>query len=136
MYIITVSIDQIIRRKEQSDGMVERLAGMMDTDLYGLMGVSTCNDQDCWEYYIAVATTQDRNELDEFIIPACTWAVFYEEGPLMGVQELESRIVTEWLPTSGYEYANAPEIELYMNPDANNAKYEIWIPIVKKGEAK
>jgi AraC family transcriptional regulator len=118
------------------NGTIERLAGMMDTDLYGLMGVSTCNDQDCWEYYIAVATTQDRNELDEFIIPACTWAVFYEEGPLMGVQELESRIVTEWLPTSGYEYANAPEIELYMNPDANNAKYEIWIPIVKKGEAK
>lgn len=60
MYIITVSIDRIIRRKEQSDGTVERLAGMMDTDLYGLMGVSTCNDQDCWEYYIAVATTQDK----------------------------------------------------------------------------
>lgn len=43
------------------------------------------------------------------------------------MQELENRIVTEWLPTSGYEYANAPEIELYLNSDPDNIKYEIWI---------
>ena len=52
------------------------------------------------------------------------------------MQELETRIVTEWLPTSGYEYANAPEIELYLNPDQNNAKYEIWLPIVRKEEVR
>lgn len=61
-------------------------------------------------------------------------AVFYEEGPVIKMQELETRIVTEWLPTSGYEYANAPEIELYLNPDPDNTKYEIWLPIVRKGE--
>ena len=67
------------------------------------------------------------------IVPKSTWAVFYDEGPVIKMQELETRIVTEWLPTSGYEYANAPEIELYLNPDPEQAKYEIWLPIVRKG---
>ena len=116
------------------DGTIEKLAGMMDTDLLGLMGVSTCNAQDDWEYYIAVATTKEDDSFEEFTIPSSTWAVFYQEGPLLKVQELEARIVTEWLPTSGYEYANAPEIEMYYNPDPDKARYEIWLPIVRKGE--
>ena len=49
------------------------------------------------------------------------------------MQELEARIVTEWLPTSGYEYANLPEIELYFNAGPENARYEVWLPIVRKG---
>lgn len=116
------------------DGTIERLAGMMDTPIYGLMGLSTCNEKDEWEYYVAVASTKTTNEYEELVVPSSTWAVFYEEGPVIKMQELETRIVTEWLPTSGYEYANAPEIELYLNPDPDNTKYEIWLPIVRKEE--
>lgn len=123
-------------QKSTVDGTIERLAAMMDTDILGLMGVSTCNAHEDWEYYIAVATTKESDTFEEFIIPASTWAVFYQEGPLIKVQELEARIVTEWLPTSGYEYANAPEIELYFNSDPDNAGYEIWLPIVRKGDVK
>ena len=119
-----------------TDGTIERLAGMMDTPINGLMGVSTCNEKDEWEYLVAVATTKETNQYEELVVPPQTWAVFYEEGPVIKMQELETRIVTEWLPTSGYEYANAPEIELYLNPDPDNAKYEIWLPIVRKEEAK
>jgi AraC family transcriptional regulator len=100
------------------------------------MGVSVCNEKDEWEYYIAVATTKPAGEFEELIVPKSTWAVFYDEGPVIKMQELETRIVTEWLPTSGYEYANAPEIELYLNPDPEQAKYEIWLPIVRKGCAQ
>lgn len=46
-------------------------------------------------------------------------------------KELEQRILTKWLPTSGYEYGNAPDIEVYINPDPENAKYEVWIPVKK-----
>lgn len=116
------------------DGTIARLADMMDTPIYGLMGVSTCNEKDEWEYLIAVSTTKEKGDFEELIVPSSTWAVFYEEGPVIKMQELETRIVTEWLPTSGYEYANAPEIELYLNPDPENTKYEIWLPIVKKEE--
>lgn len=76
---------------------------------------------------IAVATTKQNDGFKEFVISASIWAVFYQEGPLMSVQELETRIVTQWLPTSGYEYANALEIELYFNSDPDNAKFEIWL---------
>ena len=50
------------------------------------------------------------------------------------IQTLEKRIVTEWLPTSGYEYANAPDIEVYFEGDQRSPQYrsEVWLPIVKK----
>ena len=127
-------ITPVFWQRSSMDGTIETLAGMMDTDLLGLMGVSTCNAQDDWEYYIAVATTKQNDAFEEFVIPASAWAVFYQEGPLMKVQELETRIVTEWLPTSGYEYANAPEIELYFNSDPDNARFEIWLPVMRQGE--
>lgn len=120
-------------RESATDGTIEKLAAMMDTDIYGLMGVSVCNEKDEWEYYIAVATTKAAGEFEEMVVPKSTWAVFYEEGPVIKMQELETKIVTEWLPTSGYEYAEAPEIELYLNPDPAQTKYEIWLPIVRKG---
>lgn len=52
-------------------------------------------------------------------------------APLMNT-ELEARIVREWLPTSGYEYANAPDIEVYINADPQNAIFEVWIPVIRK----
>lgn len=41
-----------------NDGTIESLAGMMDTPICGLMGVSTCSEKDEWEYYVAVASTK------------------------------------------------------------------------------
>lgn len=61
-----------------------------------------------------------------------TWAIFSGEGTGQSIQQLEQRIVTEWLPTSGYEYGNAADIEVYLNDDLVNMKYEVWIPVVKK----
>ena len=48
------------------------------------------------------------------------------------IQDLEQRIVREWLPTSGYEYANGPDIECYLNADPQHAAFEVWIPVVRK----
>lgn len=84
------------------DGTIEQLAGMMDTPIYGLMGVSICNEKDEWEYLVAVATTKEKGDFEELVVPPSTWAVFYEEAPVIKMQELETRIVTEWLPTSGF----------------------------------
>ena len=115
------------------DGTLQKLIGMMDTlDTPGVLGVSTCNDEEPWRYYIAVSTSQDNDGLEEYIIPAATWAIFSGAGTNQSIQELERRIVTEWLPTSGYEYGNAPDVEVYLNPDPQNAKYEVWIPVIKK----
>ena len=113
------------------NGTLQRLIGMMDTPLKGVLGVSTCNDTEPWRYYIAVSTSQAKDGLEEYIVPAATWAIFSGEGTNQSIQELERRIVTEWLPTSGYEYGNAPDVEVYLNPDPQNAQYEVWIPVVK-----
>ncbi len=115
-----------------ADGTMQKLAGMMDTPVKGLLGVSACNDAEEWKYFIAVASTGEKGGFDEYTIPASTWAVFPGSGTNQSVQELERRIVTEWLPASGYEYADAPDIEVYLNPDPQNAQYEVWIPVTKK----
>lgn len=114
------------------DGTLQKLIGMMDTEPMGVLGVSTCNDTEPWRYYIAVSTKKTGEDLEEYMVPAATWAIFPGEGTNQSIQELERRIVMEWLPTSGYEYGNAPDVEVYLNPDPQNAKYEVWIPVVKK----
>lgn len=116
------------------NGTLQRLIGMMDTPPMGVLGVSTCNDTEQWRYYIAVSTSQAQGDLEEYTVPAATWAIFPGQGTNQSIQELEQCIVTEWLPTSGYEYGNAPDVEVYLNPDPQNAQYEVWIPVVKKAK--
>lgn len=115
------------------NGTLQRLIQMMDSEPMGVLGVSTCNGEEAWRYYIAVSSSKEGEGLEEYIVPAATWAIFPGEGTNESIQELERRIVTEWLPTSGYEYADAPDIEVYISPDPQNAKYEVWIPVVKTG---
>ncbi|CAM2966518.1 AraC family transcriptional regulator [Hathewaya histolytica] len=116
-------------------GVINQIVSLMEPDSRGILGVSACMDSlERWEYYIATKTDKEVPKgMNECIIPAGTWAVFPGEGAMpMAIQEIEKRIITEWLPTSGYEYADAPDIELYLNQDPANAKFEVWIPIRKK----
>lgn len=117
------------------NGVIDEIVSLMDSHSNGILGVSACMDRlDKWEYYIAIATGKEAPKgMHEYIIPAGTWAVFPGEGAMpTAIQEIEKRIITEWLPTSGYEYADAPDIEVYLNADPTNAKFEVWIPIRKK----
>lgn len=118
-------------QKAAMDGTVQKLAGLMDSQPMGLLGISACGDAEQWRYWIAVASSKTDHDFEEYTIPAATWAVFPGSGTNQAIQELEQRIVTEWLPTSGYEYGNAPDIEVYLNPDPANAQFEVWIPVVK-----
>lgn len=115
------------------DGTMEKLASLMEGTPMGLLGVSACNAQEEWKYYIAVTSQKPlEKDFEEYMIPASTWAIFSGEGKNTTIQELEKQIVTQWLPTSGYEYGDAADIEVYLNADPEHAKYEVWIPIVKK----
>ncbi len=50
----------------------------------------------------------------------------------MDIQNLQKRIVTEWLPDSGYEWAQAPDIEIYLDPPGvEDGRFQVWLPIVK-----
>ncbi len=107
-----------------ANGTLQRLTGMMDTQSMDVLGISTCNDTEPWRYYIAVSSSRPAEGLEEYTVPAATWAVFPGSGTNQSIQELERRIVTEWLPTSGYKYGNAHDVEVYLNPDPENAQYK------------
>lgn len=105
----------------------------------GLLGI--CMDYNAEEekftYVIASEKTCDDipKDLREIEIPSGTWAVFESIGPMPGaIQEVWKRIFTEWFPATGYEHADAPEIEAYLpgNPQDSDYKCEVWIPIIKK----
>lgn len=114
-----------------ADGTIPRLAALMDGEPRGLLGV--CDGVDSSRYYIAVASSAPaEGGLEEYAVPAFTWAVFPGKGGgAAAIQELERRVVTEWLPTSGYEYAEGPDVEVYLDPDPTQGQYEVWIPVVK-----
>jgi len=122
-------------QKATMNGTIDKIVSMMAGEPSGVLGVSVaCNDQEDWKYFIAVASDKPVcDPFEEYFVPASAWAIFADEGPVpQSFLDLEKRIITEWLPTSGYEFGNAPHIEVYLTPDPNNAKFEVWIPVVKK----
>ena len=116
----------------QTAGELPRLASLMvGSGPMGILGVSACDGGAFSGYYIAAATQAPAPEdMAEYHVPAGTWAVFPCRGPMpQAMQDLQRRIISEWLPSSGYEYAEAPDIEVY---SADNCHNEVWLPIVRK----
>lgn len=70
-------------------------------------------------------------------IPKCTYAVFETERcafPTEVYLDLRKKIASEWLPNSGYQLADAPELVVthWYRGDMKNQRYrELWIPIEK-----
>ncbi|HIS72977.1 MAG TPA: AraC family transcriptional regulator [Candidatus Scatomorpha pullicola] len=117
------------------DGTIEKIVSLMNGEPRGVLGVSVCTDGEEWRYYIAVSSAAEIDDaLEEYVVPGCTWAVFPGSGTGKSIQELEGRIVTEWLPTSGYEFTNGSDIEVYFEPNPENTAYEVWIPVRKRQE--
>ena len=117
--------------KAHKEGLIDKLCAVMSAEPQAILGMSLC-DAAQWKYAIAVASTAPAGDFDEIVVPAATWAVFRGEGTNISIQELEKRVLTEWFPTSGFEYAEAPEIEVYYSPDPHNAVFELWVPVLPK----
>lgn len=68
-------------------------------------------------------------------VPAATWAVFPADLPDWNASEavdtLYKRFYREWLPTSEFEKAEGPEMEMY-GGTPEKGYIELWIPIEKK----
>lgn len=123
----------LLWQRVSMDGTLQKLAARMSTEPKGVLGVCGCGEKDQWRYYIAVASNEPAGEFETCIVPACTWAIFPGSGVCpQAIQELEQRIVTQWLPASGFEYADGPDIELYLSPDPQHAEFEVWVPVKKR----
>lgn len=118
------------------NGMIVEIGQLSNKEPLGVLGISTCMNGKDFDYYIASATDKPKSEnMHEYVVPAATWAIFECIGPMpAAIQELQKRIIAEWLPTSGYEYADAPDIEVYPEGDTSSPNYkcEVWLPVAKK----
>ena len=121
-------------------------------DLETNYDVITNIDDEGYDFYIANEISQfyrnnlkDENVLGEEFskyfenieIPKCTYAVFETERceyPTVVFLDLRKQIASEWLPNSGYQLANAPEIVVthwYKGENRSKRYRELWIPIEK-----
>ncbi|MBB6634345.1 effector binding domain-containing protein [Cohnella thailandensis] len=118
------------------DGTIGKIAQLSPgKDLLGICGdMDLANER--FDYWIAVENA-DRpadDEWQEFTVPATTWAVFPSVGPMPDtIQAVWRRIFEEWFPSTGYEHAAGPELEVYPEGDTSSSDYrcEVWIPIAK-----
>jgi len=68
-------------------------------------------------------------------IPKNTWAVFQsEKTDRIGTEipTLFQRAYSEWLPSSGYDKALGPDMEIYYTAEDGRYFEEVWIPVLRK----
>ena len=111
----------------------EVLDCMDGSEPQGLLGVQFCVDGEFDGYMACVATQAPCPEgLVERTVPAATYAVFECFGPIPeAMQKLWHRILTEWLPSSGYEWETMSDVERYFGPNPTGPDYrsEVWLPV-------
>lgn len=129
--------------------ILQALAGNLEKNF----DIITNIDDEGYDFYIAYQLFEYyRNNLnkdgvlgEEFAryfenvrIPKCTYAVFETERcafPTEVYLDLRKKIASEWLPNSGYQLADAPELVVthWYRGDMKNQRYrELWIPVEKK----
>ena len=84
---------------------------------------------------------QEKDRFEKIVIPAGLYLICETEReryPVMQQESLRQKAVSEWLPSSGYQLANAPEVTVahwFYEPDndaVNDSRYvELWLPIKK-----
>lgn len=118
-------------------GTIPELCKLIDQEPMGILGVSVGDWQTSgsFDYYIAASSSQPVPDgMFAYEIPASTWAIFECTGAMpAAIQTMQQRIMTEWFPNSGYQYADAPDIEQYTEGDQSSEDYVcyIWVPVKK-----
>lgn len=119
-------------------GIAAKIEVLSDKEPSGLLGIGIGlpSDDKSFDYYIAAATDKPVPDgMSEYIIQPLLWAIFESVGSMpTAFQELNQRVVSEWFPSSGYEYGETYGIESYTEGDSSAKDYKayMWIPVVKK----
>ncbi|MGI8314183.1 AraC family transcriptional regulator [Halobacillus mangrovi] len=122
--------------KVNADGTGQTLFGVNDGAIKGVLGV--CVDKSKTkanhiDYWIAAAHEGEVPEgFSKLDLPSSKWAVFEVHGPMPdAIQKVWKLIYSEWFPSSGYEHAGTPDLEVYSEEDPYREDYysEIWIPV-------
>lgn len=116
------------------------ICSLTNKEPHGILGITAYKGPKDIYYYIAAPTSKPVPKgMVEFKIPAATWVIFESNGHFKeSVQAIFKRFLTEWLPTSDYEYAQLPDIEVYpINATGGSSGHaEVWIAINKERSEK
>lgn len=125
---------------------IQELKSMSNVEPMGILSASVhfsegrMEEKGELDHYIGVATTAAcPDHLASLEVPASTWAIFESVGPFPEtLQQTWGRIFSEWLPSSGYELAEGPEILWNEHKDVSSPTYrsEIWIPVARDKAAE
>ncbi|WP_248735649.1 AraC family transcriptional regulator [Neobacillus rhizosphaerae] len=119
------------------DGTNDLLFKLNNGQIKGVVGV--CVDKrdqgsQLMDYWIAAENDGDAPDgLLQLEIPASKWGVFEVHGPMPdAIQQAWKQIFSEWFPSSHYQHAGTPEMEVYSDGDPSSPDYysEIWIPLM------
>lgn len=116
-----------------ANGTIDLLVRLNNSPIKGVLGVCVDKSSKAIDYWIGAAIEGDVPEgLSVLEIPVSKWAVFEVHGPMPdAMQKVWKQIYTEWFPSSSYEYAGTPELEVYSDEDPSSPDLysEIWIPV-------
>jgi len=122
-------------QKTLKSELYSEIARLSNQKPQGILGVTAYHNSQAIYYYIAAATDRPVPDgMTELNIPAATWVIFEGVGHFQeSVQTIFKRFLTEWLPFSGYEYAELPDIEVYpqSDPPSQSGHSQVWIAIRK-----
>lgn len=120
-----------------ANGTSDVLFKVNNGQIKGVLGVCVdkrgTHSEQTMDYWVATEYEGDTpKELLSLDIPAAKWAVFEVHGAMPdAMQKAWKQIFTEWFPSSKYEHAHGPELEVYSDDDpfSPDLYSEIWIPI-------
>jgi predicted transcriptional regulator YdeE len=133
--------------------MLDKLKSLAKSPTQGLFGMFSRHYLGTTEYLIAVETDADLPAEEEKTVShwdteypcmkgfakhkvaACKWVVV--ENPA-DESDLDERIQTEWMPSSGYSRAQRsfPTMEFYEKPHGGKAYDQLWVPVDSAADVK
>lgn len=117
------------------NGESATLLQLNNGQIKGLLGIcSNFNiEKNRTDYWIAAEYSgKTPDQFSKIHFPAAKWAVFEARGPVPdAIISTTKQIYSEWFPSNGYEPAEIPSFEAYIDHDPyrKDSYNEIWIPI-------
>lgn len=84
-------------------------------------------------YYIACAQVDSFEDvpegMDTKVVPKGRYLVYTYRGALKDLGEFYNDMFSKFIPTSGYEIDNRPQLELYDERFMSNGEFDIYVPV-------
>ncbi|WP_158056906.1 GyrI-like domain-containing protein [Halorussus halophilus] len=130
--------DEISNLWEQTDAHADEFADLARSEEWFGLCFDFDHESGAFSYVAGVETESEAiapSEMERVDVPGGEYAVFTTTLDTVG--ETTDEIYREWLPSSGYERADGPEVERYgesFDPEDANSEFEIFVPVEESND--